>query len=193
MSANPTLVLASASPRRRELLQQVGIAPDEICPADIAETPLPHELPGLHAKRLAEEKADIISKRFPDAFILAADTVVGKGRRILPKAEDNETVKHCLTLLSGNRHRVYTGVCLIAPNGKKSVRLVETMVAFKQLHLNEIEAYVACGEGLGKAGGYAIQGQAAMLIKRINGSYSNVVGLPLYETSVLLKGAGYNI
>ena len=191
MSTNPTLVLASASPRRRELLQQVGIVPDEICPADMDETPLPHELPGVHATRLAEEKADIIAKRFPGAFILAADTVVGKGRRIFPKAEDNETVKHCLKLLSGCRHRVYTGVCLIAPSGKKSLRLVETVVAFKQFHPSEIESYIASGEGLGKAGGYAIQGYAAMLVKRINGSYSNVVGLPLFETTALLKGAGY--
>jgi septum formation protein len=191
MAGNPSLVLASASPRRRELLQQVGIVPDEICPADIDETPFPHELPGMHATRLAEEKAVIIAKRFPGAFILAADTVVGRGRRILPKAEDKETVRQCLKLLSGSRHRVFTGVCLIAPNGKKSIRLVETVVAFKQLHSAEIESYIASGEGLGKAGGYAIQGQAAMLVKRINGSYSNVVGLPLYETAALLKGAGY--
>jgi septum formation protein len=184
------LVLASASQRRRELLEQVALTPDEIDPADIDETPLPGELPGPHALRLAKAKAEAVAPRHGDAFILAADTVVACGRRILPKPEDAATLRRCLELLSGRRHRVLGGVAVIAPNGKRAARLVTTAVAFKRLTPRDIAEYVANGEGLGKAGGYAIQGLGARFIRSIGGSYSNVVGLPLHETVGLLAGLG---
>lgn len=185
------LVLASASPRRLELLRQIGIAPDRIDPPKIDETPLRGELPAQHARRLAAAKARLVAERTPRAFVLAADTVVACGRRILPKALDAETARACLTLLSGRRHRVLGGVCLIAPDGRALQRLVTTAVTFKRLSAAEIEAYIAGGEWHGKAGGYAIQGRAATFIPAINGSYSNVVGLPLFESASLLVGAGY--
>jgi septum formation protein len=185
------LVLASASPRRLDLLRQIGIVPDQVLPADLDETPLKRELPGPHARRLAQAKAEAIRAQVPGAFVLAADTVVGCGRRILPKAETDEELRRCLELLSGRRHRVHGGVCLIAPDGTMRLRLAQSSVIFKQLSSAEIDDYVASGEGRGKAGGYAIQGRAAMLIRAIEGSYSNIVGLPLFDTSQLLRGAGY--
>ena len=185
------LVLASASPRRLDLLRQIGIAPDAVDPADIDETPARGELPPGHVVRLAGEKAAAVAPRHPGAFILAADTVVACGRRILPKAEDEPTARACLALLSGRRHRVYGGVVLIAPDGRRGVRRVVSQVAFKRLSDAEIAAYLAGGEWRGKAGGYAIQGRAAALIGWIGGSYSNVVGLPLFETAQLLAGYGY--
>jgi len=185
------LVLASASPRRLELLRQIGLVPDHVEPADIDETPRPGELPPGHVMRLAEAKAWAVQPRHPDAFILAADTVVACGRRILPKAEDEATARACLTLLSGRRHRVYGGIALLTPNGDLALRRVVSQVAFKRLSDEELAAYLASGEWHGKAGGYAIQGRAAALIPWIAGSYSNVVGLPLFETAQLLVGRGY--
>ncbi len=169
----------------------MALAPDEIDPADIDETLRPRELPGPHALRLAKAKADAVAPRHGDAFILAADTVVACGRRILPKPEDAETLRRCLELLSGRRHRVLGGVAVIAPGGKRTARLVTSIVAFKRLTAREITEYVATGEGLGKAGGYAIQGLGARFIRAIGGSYSNVVGLPLHETVSLLAGLGF--
>lgn len=187
----PPLVLASASPRRLELLKQVGIAPDGIDPADIDEAPLPGELPPAHAMRLAEEKARAVVQRHPGAFVLAADTVVACGRRILPKTEDEASARSCLELLSGRRHRVHGGIALASPDGRFASRRVDSQVAFKRLSQAEITAYLRSGEWCGKAGGYAIQGRAAALIRWLSGSYSNVVGLPLFETFQLLAGLGY--
>jgi len=189
----PTLVLASASPRRLDLLRQIGIVPDYVEPADIDETPRQGELPNGHVVRLAEEKARAVRPRHPEAFILAADTVVACGRRILPKAEDEATARACLALLSGRRHRVYGGLALLTPGGDRAVRRVVSQVSFKRLSDQEVAAYIASGEWYGKAGGYAIQGRAAALIPWIAGSYSNVVGLPLYETAQLLAGRGYRV
>ncbi len=185
------LVLASASPRRLDLLRQIGIAPDWVDPADIDETPRKGELPAAHVVRLAEAKARAVQPRHPGAFILAADTVVACGRRILPKAEDEATARACLKLLSGRRHRVYGGVAVMTPSGEMAIRRVVSQVAFKRLSEPELEAYLASREWHGKAGGYAIQGGAASLIPWISGSYSNVVGLPLFETAQLLAGRGY--
>ena len=187
----PRLVLASASPRRLELLRQIGLVPDAVDPADIDETPARGELPPAHVVRLAEAKARAVQPRHPGAFILAADTVVACGRRILPKAEDAATARACLALLSGRRHRVYGGIAVIAPNGEIAIRRVMSQVGFKRLSEPELQAYLNSGEWHGKAGGYAIQGSAAALIPWISGSYSNVVGLPLYETAQLLFGRGY--
>lgn len=189
----PILVLASASPRRLDLLRQIGIAPDRVEPADIDEKPRRGELPAGHVVRLAEEKARAVRPRHPEAFVLAADTVVACGRRILPKAEDEATARSCLKLLSGRRHRVYGGVALLTPSGELAIRRVVSQVAFKRLSELEMEAYLATGEWQGKAGGYAIQGRAAALIPWVSGSYSNVVGLPLYETAQLLAGRGYRL
>jgi len=189
----PILVLASASPRRLELLRQIGIVPDHVEPADIDETPRRGELPAGHVVRLAEAKARAVRPRHPGAFILAADTVVSCGRRILPKAEDEATARACLDLLSGRRHRVYGGVALLTPAGELATRRVISQVAFKRLSEEELAAYLSSGEWHGKAGGYAIQGHAAALIPWIAGSYSNVVGLPLYETVQLLAGRGYRV
>jgi septum formation protein len=189
----PILVLASASPRRLELLRQIGIVPDHVEPADIDETPRRGELPAGHVVRLAEAKARAVRPRHPGAFILAADTVVACGRRILPKAEDEATARACLDLLSGRRHRVYGGVALLTPAGELATRRVISQVAFKRLSEEELAAYLSSGEWHGKAGGYAIQGHAAALIPWIAGSYSNVVGLPLYETVQLLAGRGYRV
>ena len=189
----PILVLASASPRRLDLLRQIGIVPDQVEPADIDETPRRDELPAGHVVRLAEAKAHAVRPRHPAAFILAADTVVACGRRILPKAEDEATARACLALLSGRRHRVYGGVALLTPGGDLAIRRVVSQVTFKRLSEAEVAAYLASGEWHGKAGGYAIQGHAAALIPWIAGSYSNVVGLPLYETAQLLAGRGYPV
>lgn len=185
------LVLASASPRRVELLAQVGIVPDRIAPADIDETPQHREEPGPLAKRLALGKAQAIAPAQGDDWLLAADTVVGLGRRILGKPENAVEARRFLSMLSGRRHRVYGGVTVISPNGKISRRLVVTTVSFKRLEAAEIDSYLDCGEWEGKAGGYAIQGHAGAFIRGINGSYFNVVGLPLYETLSLLRGSGF--
>jgi septum formation protein len=187
----PILVLASASPRRLELLRQVGIVPDRVDPADIDETPAKGELPSAHVVRLAQAKARAVAPRHPGAFILAADTAVACGRRILPKAEDEASARASLMLLSGRRHRVYGGVAVITPAGEMAIRRVISQVAFKRLSEAEIEAYLTSGEWRSKAGGYAIQGSAAAFIPWLAGSYSNVVGLPLFETAQLLAGRLY--
>ena len=199
MSSLQTLVLASGSPRRIELLQQAGIEPDRIFPAGIDETPLKAEHPRSLAKRLSKEKAEktatVLAKETGHAggYILAADTVVAVGRRILPKAETAEQATDCLQLLSGRAHRVYTGICLITPSGKLRQRLVETRVRFKRLTRDEIARYLASGEWRGKAGGYAVQGLAGSFVVKLVGSYTNVVGLPLYETVALLGGEGFKV
>ena len=185
----PRLILASASPRRVSLLAQIGIFPDQIIPAHIDETPLKSELPSQLAKRLGAVKAQAIAPEYSSACILSCDTVVAVGRRILDKAESEDDVRRSLKLLSGRRHRVYGGLTLIGSNGKIHNRLVITSVVFKKLEGSEIDDYVDCGEWQGKAGGYAIQGRAGAFARKIIGSYSNIVGLPLYETSKLLKGA----
>lgn len=190
-SNSPSFILASASPRRLDLLAQIGIRPDDVDPADLDETPFPRELPGPHAARLAEAKAKTVAFRHAGALVLAADTVVACGRRILPKAENERQARQCLALLSGRRHRVLGGLCVIAPDGRVASRLVTTTVTFKRLDGDEIDAYLACGEWHGKAGGYAIQGRAAAFVRHLGGSYSNVVGLSLYETHGLLRGLGY--
>ena len=189
--ADPLLILASASPRRRDLLARLGIEPARIAPADIDETPHPRELPRDYAVRMAREKA--VAAADDAGFVLAGDTVVAAGRRILPKAEDEATARTCLELLSGRRHRVLSAIALREPGGKLRERLSETQVRFKRLSAEEIEAYLATGEWQGKAGGYAIQGRAEGLIDWIQGSHSGVVGLPLYETRILLKSAGFPI
>lgn len=190
-AAGFALVLASGSPRRADLLVQAGIVPDSIIAPEFDETPRPRELPREYASRVATGKAERVAADVSGAFILAADTVVAAGRRILPKAEDLATVEECLLLLSGRRHQVITAVALVSPDGTLSCRSVLTRVAFKRLSALEIRTYVASQEGLGKAGGYAIQGRAESLIRGINGSYSNVVGLPLLETLTLLESAGF--
>ncbi len=189
MAQRPRLILASASPRRKALLAQAGIFPDSILAPDIDETPRRNELPRAYAARLAAGKAEAIALSASDA-VLAADTVVACGRRILPKAETDEEVDACLKLLSGRQHTVMTAVALRDPSGRLRRRLVETRVAFKVLGAEERAFYLSTGEGRGKAGGYAIQGCADSFVRRISGSYSNVVGLPLLETLALLKAAG---
>jgi len=188
--ARPPLVLASSSPRRRDLLAQIGLVPAAIDPAHIDESPLKDELPANHAQRLAVEKARAVAGRHPGHLVLAADTVVAAGRRILPKAEDAATARACLDLLSGRRHRVYGGVCLIGADGREWTRTVQTAVVFKPLSAEERQAYIASGEWKGKAGGYAIQGLGALFVRQIVGSYPNVVGLPLFEVAGLLRAAG---
>jgi septum formation protein len=185
------LVLASASPRRLELLAQIGVVPDAVDPAEIDETPLKAELPAPYVLRLAQGKAAVVAPRHPDAFILAADTIVACGRRILGKPEDENAACRFLTLLSGRRHRVYGGVAVITPDGRVVTRRVVSQVAFKRLSDRELAGYLATGEWGGKAGGYAIQGHGATLVSWMQGSYSNVVGLPLYEVAQLLTGLGY--
>src|ERR1700736_6444232 len=189
----PLLVLASASPRRLDLLRQIGLVPDWIDPADVDETPRPGELPPAHAMRLAEEKARAVMPRHPGAYVLAADTVVACGRRILPKASDPAIARSCLELLSGRRHRVHSGIVLVDPGDRLALRRVDSQVAFKRLSEAEIRAYLCCDEWRGKAGGYAIQGRAAALIRWVRGSYTNVVGLPLFETAQMLAGRGYRM
>ena len=183
------LVLASASPRRLGLLAQAGIVPDSIAPADVDETPLKDETPRLLAARLARLKAQAAHR--PGQFTLAADTVVSVGRRILPKAETQDEARKCLSLLSGRAHKVMTGVALIGPDGRVAERLSETRLHVKRLTVAETDAYIAGGEWRGKAGGYAIQGRAGGFILDLSGSYTGVVGLPLYETLCLLEGLGY--
>ena len=185
------LILASASPRRRDLLAQIGIVPDSIDAADIDETPLKGELPAPHAQRLARAKAETVAARHPGAYVLAADTVVACGRRILPKAESETEARQCLDLLSGRRHRVLGGVCLIAPDGRRSEKVITTQVAFSRIDAIDVDSYIAGGEWQGKAGGYAIQGKAAIFVRWLEGSYSNVVGLPLQECWGMLRGLGY--
>jgi septum formation protein len=180
------LVLASASPRRLDLLRQIGLEPDAVDPANADETPRPRETPRAYALRMAEAKLAAVMPRHPQAIVLAADSVVAVGRRILPKAETEAEARDCLARLSGRRHKVLGGIA-IGSVGKVRTRLVETAVRFKRLEKAEIEAYVQSGEWQGKAGGYAIQGRAASFVAFISGSYSNVVGLPLFETAALLK------
>jgi septum formation protein len=188
---NGRLILASASPRRLKLLDQIGSAPDQVLPADVCEDPLINELPRQLASRLANAKATNVSNVFNDDFVLAADTVVACGRRSLAKAASKKEAQKFLQMLSGRSHRVYGGICLIAPGGKKVSRVVMTTVCFKKLTKTEILNYIETNEWRGKAGAYAIQGLASVFVRRINGSYSNVVGLPLYETASLLTGLGY--
>jgi len=190
-TSSPSLILASASPRRRELLARIGVKPDAISPADIDETPIKAELPRVFAARMAREKALAVTAR--SSHVLAGDTVVACGRRILPKAEDEQTARKCLELLSGRRHRVLSAIALAAPDGTIREKLSETQLKFKRLSSDEINAYIASGEWHGKAGGYAIQGMAEALIPWIQGSHSGVIGLPLYETRILLKAAGFQI
>ena len=183
----PPFVLASASPRRLDLLRQVGLEPAEIDPADIDETPAPRELPRAYALRMARAKLAAVAARHPGAVVLAADSVVVCGRRILPKAESEQEARACLERLSGRRHRVLGGIAAGGSDGVVRTRLVETAVRFKRLEAAEIDDYLRCGEWRGKAGGYAIQGRAARFVAFLSGSYSNVVGLPLFETVGLLK------
>ena len=187
----PRLILASASPRRLDLLAQIGVVPDAVAPTDIDETPLRDELPRLAALRLARAKAAVAAA--PGCFVLAADTVVACGRRILPKAGTEAEARACLALLSGRRHRVITTVVLAAPGGRRGERVCLSVVGFARLTEPQIRAYLDSGEWLGKAGGYAIQGRAAAHVRFLSGSYSNVVGLPLFETASLLRGFGYRL
>lgn len=189
MVTRPKLILASASPRRLDLLARIGVVPDRVVPADIDETVLKGELPAPHAERLAAEKATAVAEA--GALVLAADTVVAAGRRILPKAEDEATARRCLELMSGRRHRVHSAVTLIDGDGVARHRLSTTIVTFKRLTGDEIDAYIASGEWHGKAGGYAIQGRAEAFVRFLSGSHSGVVGLPLFETRGLLIAAGY--
>jgi septum formation protein len=199
MIGRPKLVLASGSPRRLALLNQAGIEPDALRPADVDETPKKGELPRACATRLARAKADAALRgvRLDDelrgAYILAADTVVAVGRRILPKAELVNEAEQCLRLLSGRNHRVYTGICIVTPKEGFRQRLVETRVRFKRLAEDDIQGYIGSGEWRGKAGGYGVQGIAGSFVVKIVGSYSNVVGLPLYESLTLLGGEGFPI
>jgi septum formation protein len=193
------LVLASASPRRVELLERIGLAPDLLNPADIDETPLKRESPRRLALRLAEEKAQA-AKLAPqvkslggNAFVIGADTVVGLGRRILPKAGTFDEASDCLWLLSGRSHWVYSAVCLIAPDGRARTKISETKVRFKRFSNEDVETYLRSGEWRGKAGGYAIQGRAEAFVRMLQGSHSGVMGLPLHETLSLLQGAGYPV
>jgi septum formation protein len=193
------LVLASASPRRLQLLERVGLVPDLLNPADVDETPLKRETPRRLSIRLAGEKARA-ARAMPQVkalgdkvFVLAADTVVGLGRRILPKAETVEDARDCLALLSGRSHWVYSTVCLIGPGGRATTRCSETKVRFKRLSREDTESYIASDEWRGKAGGYAIQGRAEAFVRMLTGSHSGVIGLPLYETVHLLEGAGYPV
>ena len=183
------LILASASPRRLDLLARIGVVPDAVVPAHIDEAPRGSELPARYACRMAEEKAAAVAE--PGALVLAADTVVAVGRRILPKAETEEDARAALALLSGRRHRVHSAISLVDIEGRSRHRLATTIVAFKRLSEEEIAAYLASGEWQGKAGGYAIQGRAQALVRFLAGSYSAVMGLPLYETRALLRAAGY--
>ena len=197
MTEPPKLLLASASPRRLQLLAQAGIEPDGLVPTSLDETPLKNELPRSLAKRLARAKAEAAlaltsgNSEQQGAYILAADTVVAVGRRILPKAEFQDDAAECLLLLSGRSHHVYTAVALATPKGTLRQRLVETKVRFKRLSRLEMDAYLASGEWRGKAGGYAIQGLAGSFVVKLVGSYPSVVGLPLFETITMLEGEGY--
>lgn len=185
------LVLASASPRRRELLAQIGMTADVIVPANLDEVPRRNELPAKFARRLSIAKVDKVAADHADAFVLGADTVVACGRRILPKTASDSEAHSCLIMLSGRRHRVYGGVTVVSPGGIKRTRVVTTVVSFKPLAKEEIDIYLASGEWQGKTGGYAIQGRAASFVRFISGSYTNVVGLPVFEVAQLLTGLGY--
>jgi len=189
----PQLILASASPRRWELLVQIGITPDQIIPAEIDETPRKGELPLPYVHRMAAGKAAAVAAQFADAVVLAADTIVAVGRRILGKPVDAADAARMWKLMSGRRHQVCTAVTVVVPNTKPRTRLVETTVQFKRLTTQEIDSYIETGEWEGKAGAYAIQGRAEVFIKAIHGGYSNVVGLPLLETQQLLDGAGVKL
>jgi septum formation protein len=199
MIGRPKLVLASGSPRRLSLLNQAGIEPDSLQPAEIDEIPVKGELPRALANRLAREKAQValasvrIDEELRGSYIIAADTVVAVGRRVMPRADMLEDAAACLRLLSGRNHRVYTGICLVTPKESFRQRLVETRVRFKRLSNEDLEGYLASGEWRGKAGGYAIQGLAGTFVVKMVGSYTNVVGLPLYETMSLLSGEGYPV
>jgi septum formation protein len=200
MAKSPVrLVLASASPRRLQLLERVGLVPDLLNPADVDETPLKRETPRALSIRLARAKAEralempLVRGQGANTFVLAADTVVGLGRRILPKAETEAQARDCLSLLSGRSHWVYSTICLASPGGKFSTRCVETKLRFKRLSREDIDSYIASNEWNGKAGGYAIQGRAEAFVRKLTGSHSAVVGLPLYETVALLEGAGYPV
>lgn len=193
MAHNPHLVLASASPRRRDLLAQIGVIPDLADAADLDETPHKGELPRQLAARLALSKAQAVRARHPGSIILAADTVVACGRRMLPKAGSERQARQCIELLSGRQHQVLTGLVVIGADGAVHQRVSLTRVAFRRLHADEINHYIALGEWRGKAGGYAIQGYADCFVRSLNGSYSNVVGLPLLETAHLLRAAKYLI
>ena len=187
----PDFVLASASPRRIDLLKQIGVVPDRIIPANIDEKPLSSEMPRQLAERLSASKAISVAKENAGSFVLGADTIVACGRRILTKVDTIEQALIYLKLLSGRRHRVISGLAIVSPDGELYNRIVETQVIFKRLSLNDLDLYIASGEWRDKAGAYAIQGLAAKFVKAINGSYSNVVGLPLFETSQLLEGIGF--
>ena len=199
MIGRPKLVLASGSPRRLSLLNQAGIEPDSLQPTEVDEIPVKGELPRALANRLAKTKAQAalasvkIDEELRGSYILAADTVVAVGRRVMPKAEMLDEAAACLRLLSGRNHRVYTGICLVTPRETFRQRLIETRVRFKRLSTEDVEAYLASGEWRGKAGGYAIQGLAGTFVVKMVGSYTNVVGLPLYETVSLLAGEGFPI
>lgn len=185
----PPLVLASSSPRRRDLLARLGVVPDRIASPDIDERPHPRELPRAYALRLAEEKARAVT-RAPDEAVIAGDTTIAVGRRILPPATDVAVQRDLLRLLSGRRHHALSAVCVIAPDGRARTRLSDTIVAFRPLTDADIDAYIAGGEGMGKAGGYAIQGRAEAWVRFLAGSHSGVIGLPLFETRALLAAAG---
>jgi septum formation protein len=187
----PVFILASSSPRRLALLKDIGVVPDKIVPADADEKPLPREAPRHLAQRLALAKLKAAQASDQKAIVLAADTVVGVGRRILPKAATDDDVKRFWRLLSGRRHHVYTGVAVRTPQGKILQRLSDSVVTFRRVTESEIENYVKSREGIGKAGGYAIQGRAAIYIRFIAGSYSNIVGLPLFEVAQMLRTCGY--
>lgn len=189
-AGKPLLVLASSSPRRRDLLARLGIVPDRIASPDIDETPLKGELPRAYARRLAVEKARAVD-RAPNEIVIAGDTSVALGRRVLPPADTVELQREMLRAISGRRQMCISSVCVIDTAGRERIKQVETLVIFKNLTDQEIEAYIASGEGLGKAGGYAIQGRAEALIRRLSGSHSGVIGLPLYETRALLRAASY--
>ena len=199
MATRPELILASASPRRLALLNQIGIEPEHLVPAHVDETPEKAELPRKLAARLADLKAITVQHKArtagigAEALVLAADTVVAVGRRILPKAETMEEAASCLSLLSGRAHRVFTAITVLTPGGAKRQRIVETRIRFKRLSTREMEAYLASAEWQGKAGGYAIQGIAGAFVVKLSGSYSGVVGLPLTETAALLAGEGYPV
>jgi septum formation protein len=185
----PLLILASTSPRRRDLLARLGVTPDRIAAPDIDETPLPHELPRVYALRLAEAKARAVPREAGEV-VLAGDTTIALGRRILPPAGDEAIQRRLLAMLSGRRHHCLSAVCVIDGDGRARTRLADTIVAFKRLSPQEIDRYVACGEGLGKAGGYAIQGRAEAFVRFLSGSHSGVIGLPLFETRALLEASG---
>ena len=189
MTLNPHLVLASTSPRRAELLARLGVVPSRAAAPDVDETPLKAESPRVYVQRVALAKAHAVP-RGPGEIILAGDTTIALGRRILGKAEDDASVRHMLGLLSGRRHHCLTAVCVVAADGTVRTRLSDTILAFKPLSASEIDGYIACGEGLGKAGGYAIQGRAEAFVRFLSGSHSGVMGLPLFETRALLLASG---